>query len=109
MRRMMAASDASRDRIRTSGGESALESTLGGGQASPQARVPSAEGAQQPKSVNDVFASMINQVGGRRMPQVQGGPPQMARPAASPSVGRNDPCPCGSGKKYKKCCGRSQF
>jgi len=20
--------------------------------------------------------------------------------------GRNDPCPCGSGKKYKKCCGR---
>jgi yecA family protein len=24
---------------------------------------------------------------------------------ASPKVGRNDPCPCGSGKKYKKCCG----
>jgi uncharacterized protein YecA (UPF0149 family) len=22
------------------------------------------------------------------------------------SVGRNDPCPCGSGKKYKKCCGK---
>ncbi len=22
----------------------------------------------------------------------------------SPSVGRNDPCPCGSGKKFKKCC-----
>jgi preprotein translocase subunit SecA len=22
-----------------------------------------------------------------------------------PQVGRNDPCPCGSGKKYKKCCG----
>ena len=21
-------------------------------------------------------------------------------------VGRNDPCPCGSGKKYKRCCGR---
>ena len=21
-------------------------------------------------------------------------------------VGRNDPCPCGSGKKYKKCCGK---
>jgi len=21
-------------------------------------------------------------------------------------VGRNDPCPCGSGKKFKKCCGR---
>lgn len=25
-----------------------------------------------------------------------------------PSVGRNDPCPCGSGKKYKKCCGMQQ-
>lgn len=23
----------------------------------------------------------------------------------SPKVGRNDPCPCGSGKKHKKCCG----
>ncbi len=23
----------------------------------------------------------------------------------TPRVGRNDPCPCGSGKKYKKCCG----
>ncbi len=23
---------------------------------------------------------------------------------AQPKVGRNDPCPCGSGKKYKKCC-----
>ncbi len=22
--------------------------------------------------------------------------------------GRNDPCPCGSGKKYKKCCGRDE-
>ncbi len=21
-----------------------------------------------------------------------------------PKIGRNDPCPCGSGKKYKKCC-----
>jgi len=25
---------------------------------------------------------------------------------ATPKVGRNDPCPCGSGFKYKKCCGR---
>ena len=24
---------------------------------------------------------------------------------AAPKIGRNDPCPCGSGKKYKKCCG----
>jgi preprotein translocase subunit SecA len=26
---------------------------------------------------------------------------------ATKKVGRNDPCPCGSGKKYKKCCGRA--
>jgi uncharacterized protein len=24
-----------------------------------------------------------------------------------PKVGRNDPCPCGSGKKFKQCCGRT--
>ena len=24
-----------------------------------------------------------------------------------PKVGRNDPCPCGSGKKYKKCCAKA--
>ena len=27
--------------------------------------------------------------------------------AVSSKVGRNDPCPCGSGKKYKQCCGRA--
>jgi len=33
----------------------------------------------------------------------------VATSAAAPraKVGRNDPCPCGSGKKYKHCCGRS--
>jgi len=32
-------------------------------------------------------------------------PPQRTRPAPDGKVGRNDPCPCGSGKKYKKCHG----
>jgi preprotein translocase subunit SecA len=32
---------------------------------------------------------------------------EKARPVRSgPKVGRNDPCPCGSGKKYKHCCGK---
>lgn len=38
-------------------------------------------------------------------------PNEVARPPAkrvSPKIGRNEPCPCGSGKKYKKCCGRVQ-
>ncbi|MFP4167394.1 MAG: preprotein translocase subunit SecA [Desulfonatronovibrionaceae bacterium] len=34
-----------------------------------------------------------------------GSKPETVR-RSSPKVGRNDPCPCGSGKKYKKCCGR---
>jgi preprotein translocase subunit SecA len=35
------------------------------------------------------------------------GAPPKREPARTPTgakVGRNDPCPCGSGKKYKKCC-----
>ena len=33
--------------------------------------------------------------------------PKIATPVVrdAPKVGRNDPCPCGSGKKYKICCG----
>ena len=36
--------------------------------------------------------------------------PQKAQPVrrSTPKVGRNDPCPCGSGKKYKQCCGLNE-
>ncbi|MEC8075023.1 MAG: SEC-C metal-binding domain-containing protein [Pseudomonadota bacterium] len=34
--------------------------------------------------------------------------PQVPFTRAVPKVGRNDPCPCGNGKKFKKCCGRSE-
>ncbi len=37
--------------------------------------------------------------------QKQSTPGEMT--AKSVKIGRNDPCPCGSGKKYKKCCGRN--
>jgi preprotein translocase subunit SecA len=42
---------------------------------------------------------VLNRVGGDDQPQ---------KPVTrqEDKVGRNDPCPCGSGKKYKKCCGR---
>ncbi len=37
------------------------------------------------------------------------GEPQRTMPVkAGPRIGRNDPCPCGSGKKYKNCHGRNQ-
>jgi preprotein translocase subunit SecA len=35
-----------------------------------------------------------------------GGPAVESSDKKDKKVGRNDPCPCGSGKKYKKCCGR---
>jgi hypothetical protein len=35
-------------------------------------------------------------------------PPVQTPTVRADRVGRNDPCPCGSGKKYKKCCGRNK-
>jgi len=42
-----------------------------------------------------------------RVVEGEGGKGKKAEPARSQKVGRNAPCPCGSGKKYKHCCGRS--
>ena len=39
--------------------------------------------------------------------QGEGAKPEPIR-RAQPKVGRNDPCPCGSGKKYKQCCGKAR-
>jgi preprotein translocase subunit SecA len=35
-----------------------------------------------------------------------GAPVKQVKKEAADKIGRNDPCPCGSGKKYKKCCGK---
>ncbi|MDI6894307.1 MAG: preprotein translocase subunit SecA [Bacillota bacterium] len=53
-------------------------------------------------------AATAGSVGGGTAP-VRGGSGRGGLPPGNlPSkVGRNDPCPCGSGKKYKKCCGRT--
>ena len=44
-------------------------------------------------------------------PQAQSRPQEIKKQVTvkntEKKVGRNDPCPCGSGKKYKKCCGRN--
>ena len=34
-------------------------------------------------------------------------PPKSPYLREVPKVGRNDPCPCGNGKKFKKCCGQN--
>lgn len=42
-------------------------------------------------------------------PEAMGEAPKLRPVSAEPKVGRNDPCPCGSGKKYKKCCGKMEY
>lgn len=51
----------------------------------------------EPQETEDVsdFEKLVNGTGQTR-PTVR----------SEPRVGRNEPCPCGSGKKFKKCCGR---
>lgn len=41
----------------------------------------------------------------KEMKDQQGEPQKPVVKSAEERIGRNDPCPCGSGKKYKKCCG----
>jgi tetratricopeptide (TPR) repeat protein len=46
----------------------------------------------------------VKREAGIRFEEEKEAPPETVR-RAQPKVGRNDPCPCGSGKKYKRCCG----
>ena len=62
--------------------------------------------ASQPQSnepqkieVNNVINNIYQQ-----LPQTPETKKPIQKPEKSKKVGRNDPCPCGSGKKYKKCC-----
>jgi preprotein translocase subunit SecA len=50
--------------------------------------------------------AQLRMSGGGEAPARSGGArPAANRAAEAPKVGRNDPCPCGSGKKFKKCHG----
>jgi preprotein translocase subunit SecA len=51
------------------------------------------------------FAIAEQQRAAAQAPQGEGKVKQIR--LEQPKVGRNDPCPCGSGKKYKKCCGKN--
>jgi|GEM_PF-617401 len=51
-------------------------------------------------------AKEMNEILGKNIPLVTGIPIDKLDDVIFKKVGRNDPCPCGSGKKYKKCCGR---
>ena len=67
-----------------------------------------------PVTAKDAFAALMGVSPDRVRTSGPAGMPPPGMPgaparSAAPSVGRNDPCPCGSGKKYKKCCGRNLF
>jgi preprotein translocase subunit SecA len=70
------------------------DSTFGGGKPPPQE--PSADG----KKGSDMVTEATEAAEARSKAK-----PKPAR--SGPKVGRNDPCPCGSGKKYKHCCGKN--
>ena len=105
MRRMLAA-----QQMRTNAGafdeEQADDTPQQVGRAPARPSAPAPDASAQGKSVQDVFASMMSQVAGRPVRAVRN-PAAVPGGAPAPAVGRNDPCPCGSGKKYKKCCGRN--
>jgi len=68
-----------------------------------------AQGASKAEFVDEQEARVMQGQGqlpeGAQVPDRESKPETVRRDA--PKVGRNDPCPCGSGKKYKNCCGRS--
>ncbi len=60
----------------------------------------------------DPFAERFNRLQERKRDEQRDEQTTEAAPAAQPAqsdrvAGRNDPCPCGSGRKYKKCCGKA--
>ncbi len=61
----------------------------------------------QHPAVRDLVASRAEQEKVANTPVGQDAKPTTVR-RTQPKVGRNDPCPCGSGKKYKQCCGRAR-
>ncbi|MDD5747664.1 MAG: preprotein translocase subunit SecA [Actinomycetota bacterium] len=56
-----------------------------------------------------IFHAQVVEVERERMPlsvvESSGGEEEVPQQRRHEKIGRNDPCPCGSGKKYKKCCG----
>jgi preprotein translocase subunit SecA len=77
-----------------------------------QVRVTAAPRRQAVTGQATGYKPRVDAVGGSRSSSSaeQGSKPQSTpgkpEPVKVKKVGRNDPCPCGSGKKYKKCCGR---
>ncbi len=65
-----------------------------------------AQSFSAPAKTMDISASSSLKFNSALKAQAGGETRQKPRDASGKKIGRNDPCPCGSGKKYKKCCGR---
>jgi preprotein translocase subunit SecA len=61
---------------------------------------------KQPARKRVPAARMVTGRGDDTSKQAQSAQPEQPVKVGGKKVGRNDPCPCGSGKKYKYCCGR---
>jgi preprotein translocase subunit SecA len=75
--------------------------TGGGGSGTEQRQAP-------PPSQMDDYVRDLERKRQRQLDEIRmstGGDAPVAQVIRGDKVGRNDPCPCGSGKKYKKCCG----
>ena len=78
---------------------------IGREEPAPTPRNPAAVRAVHPE-----LAALAERA--RRPQQTFANSPEASAPQPvvrdAPKIGRNDPCPCGSGKKYKKCCGANE-
>jgi preprotein translocase subunit SecA len=95
-------------RIAGAGGE-AYSGDAGGGQPAPlgPAGGPSSMTTSKADATGAGFSSANADQAAAMRQQGEGGQAQTIR-RQTPRVGRNDPCPCGSGKKYKQCHGRGK-
>ncbi len=82
------------------------------GESPEPAEAAPANGANKMETSIEEFTRDVRRKKERELAQVSlagsGGASSTAvKQAVTTKVGRNDPCPCGSGKKYKKCCGQA--
>ena len=66
--------------------------------------LPQAEIHDLTEKAPELIPHWVESLNAWRISQHFAGQPEKPKPSFA-KVGRNDPCPCGSGKKYKKCCG----
>jgi uncharacterized protein YecA (UPF0149 family) len=54
--------------------------------------------------VSEAYVEALSKMEKRFFKPMVVGPTERQMARRPPKVGRNEPCPCGSGKKFKKCC-----